>query len=299
MSIASTASDTAGARRTSTVSTAVACDRLPPMEDQQRQRDLAALGLLDEPVRRQLYDWVVAQAGPVGREAAARAVGVSRALATFHLDKLAVAGLLDASYLRLTGRVGPGAGRPARVYRRADRELSVSLPERRYAPSGRPLRDRARASRRWPSATSTDARRPRARVGAGPGSAAGLTADPAAEGPRRGRLRAEHRARRRHPAAQLPVRRAGGRAPHARVRHERRDGRRHRRGRRRRRARPGPRCSAGLLLRHVPRATCLTALTWPAVRGHGRKDAARSVRRPPSSRGLPPRRRRHGSRRGS
>jgi len=103
------------------------------MEDQQRQREFAALGLLDEPVRRQLYDWVVAQAGPVGREAAARAVGVSRALATFHLDKLAAAGLLDASYLRLTGRVGPGAGRPARVYRRADRELSVSLPERRYA----------------------------------------------------------------------------------------------------------------------------------------------------------------------
>jgi predicted ArsR family transcriptional regulator len=103
------------------------------MEDKQRQQDLAALGLLDEPVRRELYDWVVAQAGPVGREAAARAVGVSRALATFHLDKLAAAGLLDASYRRLTGRVGPGAGRPARVYRRADRELSVSLPERRYA----------------------------------------------------------------------------------------------------------------------------------------------------------------------
>ncbi len=103
------------------------------MEDQQRQGDLAALGLLDEPIRRQLYDWVAAQSGPVGREAAARAVGVSRALATFHLDKLAAAGLLDASYRRLTGRVGPGAGRPARVYRRADRELSVSLPERRYA----------------------------------------------------------------------------------------------------------------------------------------------------------------------
>lgn len=103
------------------------------MEDQQRQRDLAALGLLDEPVRRKLYDWVVAQAGPVGREAAARAIGVSRALATFHLDKLAAAGLLTASYRRLSGRVGPGAGRPARVYQRADRELSVSLPERRYA----------------------------------------------------------------------------------------------------------------------------------------------------------------------
>jgi predicted ArsR family transcriptional regulator len=98
----------------------------------QKQFDLAALGLLDEPVRRELYDWVVAQPGPVGREAAARAVGVSRALATFHLDKLADAGLLDSSYMRLSGKVGPGAGRPARVYQRAERAFSVSLPARNY-----------------------------------------------------------------------------------------------------------------------------------------------------------------------
>jgi predicted ArsR family transcriptional regulator len=102
------------------------------MTDSQRD-DLAAIGLLDEPVRRRLYDWVIAQPEAVGREAAARALGVSRALATFHLDKLADAGLLESSYRRLTGRVGPGAGRPARVYQRASREFSVSLPERRYA----------------------------------------------------------------------------------------------------------------------------------------------------------------------
>ena len=80
-----------------------------------RADDLAALRLLDEPVRRRLYDWVAAQDEPVGREQAASATGISRALATFHLDKLADAGLLEASYRRLTGRVGPGAGRPARV----------------------------------------------------------------------------------------------------------------------------------------------------------------------------------------
>jgi predicted ArsR family transcriptional regulator len=94
--------------------------------------DLAALRFLDEPVRRKLYDWVSAQAEPVGRERAAAATGVSRSLAAFHLDKLVDAGLLEASYMRLTGRVGPGAGRPARVYRRSDREFSVSVPERRY-----------------------------------------------------------------------------------------------------------------------------------------------------------------------
>jgi predicted ArsR family transcriptional regulator len=98
-----------------------------------RADDLSALRLLDEPARRRLYDWVAGQDEPVGREQAAAATGLSRALATFHLDKLADAGLLEASYRRLTGRVGPGAGRPARVYRRADREFSVTIPERRYA----------------------------------------------------------------------------------------------------------------------------------------------------------------------
>jgi predicted ArsR family transcriptional regulator len=97
-----------------------------------RDRDLVALGLLVEPVRRELYDWVVAQGRPVGREEAAKALKITRALATFHLDRLAAAGLLEGGYRRLSGRVGPGAGRPARVYWRADREFSVSLPDRRY-----------------------------------------------------------------------------------------------------------------------------------------------------------------------
>ncbi len=97
-----------------------------------RDEDLTAIGLLDEPMRRALYDWTVAQGRPVGREEAARALGITRALATFHLDRLAEAGLLDSGYQRLTGRVGPGAGRPARVYWRAEREFNVSVPDRRY-----------------------------------------------------------------------------------------------------------------------------------------------------------------------
>ena len=106
------------------------------MTDSLRDQHLAAVGLLDEPVRRRLYDFVVAQGRPVGREESARALGISRSLATFHLDRLTEAGLLEADYRRLSGRVGPGAGRPARVYRRATREFSVSLPDRRYALAG-------------------------------------------------------------------------------------------------------------------------------------------------------------------
>jgi len=94
--------------------------------------DLAAVALLQEPIRRRLYEWVIDQPQPVGRDAAASAVGINRSLAAFHLDRLTEAGLLKASYRRLSGRSGPGAGRPARVYERCDRTVEVSLPNRRY-----------------------------------------------------------------------------------------------------------------------------------------------------------------------
>jgi predicted ArsR family transcriptional regulator len=94
--------------------------------------DVAAVALLDEPVRRRLYEWVSDQDHAVGREEAARVLGISRPLAAFHLDRLTEAGLLEASYKRLTGRTGPGAGRPARVYQRAARDIAVSLPPRQY-----------------------------------------------------------------------------------------------------------------------------------------------------------------------
>lgn len=94
---------------------------------------VAALG---EPNRRALYRYVVAQPEPVGRDQAASAVGVARHIAKFHLDRLAAAGLLDTEYSRPPGRGGPGAGRPAKRYRRSSCEVSVSLPERRYDLAG-------------------------------------------------------------------------------------------------------------------------------------------------------------------
>ncbi|WP_448627950.1 helix-turn-helix transcriptional regulator [Geodermatophilus sp. URMC 64] len=95
-------------------------------------RALNRLATLVNPVRRRLYDHVTAQPDPVGRDAAAAAVGISRRLAAFHLDKLADEGLLTTSYRRLTGRSGPGAGRPAKLYARAEHELSVTIPPRDY-----------------------------------------------------------------------------------------------------------------------------------------------------------------------
>lgn len=94
--------------------------------------DIEAVALLEEPIRRALYNWVVDAGRAVSRDEAAAGVGVSRALAAFHLDRLVRAGLLDTEYRRLTGRTGPGAGRPAKLYRRGAREVAVSLPDRRY-----------------------------------------------------------------------------------------------------------------------------------------------------------------------
>lgn len=94
--------------------------------------DIAAIRLLDEPVRRRLYEWVVEQARPVGRDEAAGALGIGRPLAAFHLERLADSGLLDTGYRRLNEKRGPGAGRPARVYWRGEREFNVSLPGRQY-----------------------------------------------------------------------------------------------------------------------------------------------------------------------
>ena len=102
------------------------------MTSQDMARQIGDLALLDEPVRRALYAYVAGRPEPVGRDEAARAVRVSRALAAFHLEKLVAAGLLEASFRRLSRRRGPGAGRPAKLYRRADRQLELSVPPRRY-----------------------------------------------------------------------------------------------------------------------------------------------------------------------
>ena len=101
-------------------------------------RDVATLA---DPVRQALYQHVAAASGDVSREAAAAAVGISRALAAFHLDRLVEAGLLEATHRRLNDRRGPGAGRPSKVYSRAHGEISVSLPQRRYQQVGRLLLD--------------------------------------------------------------------------------------------------------------------------------------------------------------
>ena len=95
-------------------------------------REIARLALLEDPVRRALYEHVARQTEYVGRDQAASAVGVSRGLAAFHLDKLAEEDLLEVTFRRPPGRAGPGAGRPAKLYRRSRQQVSVCLPPRDY-----------------------------------------------------------------------------------------------------------------------------------------------------------------------
>ena len=97
---------------------------------------VSGIGALAEPARRALYEFVVAQPEPVGREQAAAGVELPLHTAKFHLDRMVEEGLLEVEFRRLTGRTGPGAGRPAKLYRRAVRQISVSLPERRYDLAG-------------------------------------------------------------------------------------------------------------------------------------------------------------------
>jgi predicted ArsR family transcriptional regulator len=101
-----------------------------------RDAQVAAVAALAEPTRRRLYEHVVRSPQPLSRDDVAAATGVGRPTTAFHLDRLVADGLLDVHYERRSGRSGPGAGRPAKLYRRAECSVSVSLPERRYDLAG-------------------------------------------------------------------------------------------------------------------------------------------------------------------
>lgn len=89
-----------------------------------------AVAALADPQRRELYR--LATAGAVSRDDAASALGMARSTAAVNLDRLADAGLLTVSYVRRSGRTGPGAGRPAKLYRATEAELAATIPERHY-----------------------------------------------------------------------------------------------------------------------------------------------------------------------
>lgn len=111
------------------------------MRDEAFERRASTVGSLADPIRRALYRFVSHQDDAVSREQAAEGVEVPRHTAKFHLDRLVDEGLLVTEFRRLTGRNGPGAGRPAKLYRRSRREVTVSVPHRRYDLAAQVLAD--------------------------------------------------------------------------------------------------------------------------------------------------------------
>ncbi len=91
--------------------------------------DLATLGVLAEPQRRRIYEYVAAAPAPVTRNELADVLHIGRTLVAFHLDKLRDAGFVEPVPIQAEqGRLG----RPSQRYRATRRELSASVPPRHY-----------------------------------------------------------------------------------------------------------------------------------------------------------------------
>lgn len=101
-----------------------------------RTEQISAVAAISDPQRRALFEFVTHSDGPASRDAAAKALGIPRSTAAFHLDRLVEEGLLTIEFKRLSGKTGPGSGRPSKLYRRARGEISVSVPPRRYDLAG-------------------------------------------------------------------------------------------------------------------------------------------------------------------
>jgi predicted ArsR family transcriptional regulator len=101
-------------------------------EPPELDRDVAGIAALDQPLRRKLYRLLCRAGGWTSRDEASEALGVGRPVAAFHLDRLVDAGVVETRFKRLTGRSGPGAGRPAKQYRPTAGDLSASVPTRHY-----------------------------------------------------------------------------------------------------------------------------------------------------------------------
>jgi predicted ArsR family transcriptional regulator len=93
------------------------------------RQSVAAIATLDDGVRAALFACVRDADGPVTREAAAEAVGISRKLAAFHLDKLVAAGLLRS---RIEAVGAPRVGRAPKVYEPSGQDVGVCVPQREH-----------------------------------------------------------------------------------------------------------------------------------------------------------------------
>ncbi|HEX2247831.1 MAG TPA: transcriptional regulator [Arthrobacter sp.] len=143
------------------------------MKVRRESDSVSAVAALADSSRRSVYEYILEAEGPVSRDDVAGALGMVRGTAAFHLDRLAREELLTVSYRRLTGRSGPGSGRPTKLYAPAVREVPVSLPQRHYDLAAELLAAAVENSHR----TGTPVDESLRRVAAEAGSAIGKDAD--------------------------------------------------------------------------------------------------------------------------
>jgi predicted ArsR family transcriptional regulator len=122
---------------------------VPKRPPHDRLDPLGALAALAAPLRRAIYEFVLSRDEPIERDDAATAVQTGRPVATFHLEKLVAAGLLEVAPPEVEGR---GRGRPAKRYQVRLPSPDLSVPPRNYGLFGKILRrsDRGRSSSRDP-----------------------------------------------------------------------------------------------------------------------------------------------------
>jgi predicted ArsR family transcriptional regulator len=91
---------------------------------------IRAVAALEDQLRRGMYSYIRQASRPVSRDEAAGAVGISRKLAAFHLDKLVEAGVLSAHYAPLSGI--RKVGRTPKVYEPSGLDIRVNIPQRQH-----------------------------------------------------------------------------------------------------------------------------------------------------------------------
>jgi predicted ArsR family transcriptional regulator len=91
-----------------------------------------ALTGIAQPELREVVLFTRAQARAVSADDVAGHFGINRTVARSRLDRLAAAGLLTIAFERRSGRTGPGAGRPTKLYSVPPETVAIEFPERHY-----------------------------------------------------------------------------------------------------------------------------------------------------------------------
>ena len=103
---------------------------------------------IGEPALRAALLYVRGSDQPVSADDAAAALQVHRSVARTRLERLARAGLVETTFARRSGRSGPGAGRPAKLYSAATEAQILEFPPRHLPVLVSRLLDEVPAERR-------------------------------------------------------------------------------------------------------------------------------------------------------